>query len=61
MSSYVLEVEETLGGDLFITFPEELMEELRWLEGDLLEWNVKGNGIVLNKLNDAAGYEVNED
>ena len=61
MSSYVLEIEESLGGDLYITFPEELMEELRWLEGDLLEWNVKGNGIVLNKLNDSAGYEVNED
>jgi|TARA_B100000073_G_C23647359_1_gene539148 bifunctional DNA-binding transcriptional regulator/antitoxin component of YhaV-PrlF toxin-antitoxin module len=61
MSSYVLEIEENLGGDLYITFPEELMEELRWLEGDLLEWNVKGNGIVLNKLNDSAGYEVNED
>jgi len=61
MSSYVLEIEENQGGDLFVVFPDELMEELRWLDGDLLEWNVKGNGIVLHKLNDSAGYEVNED
>jgi len=59
--SYIIEVEETGNGDAFITFPDELIEELNWQEGDILEWNVKGNGITLNKLNDSAGYEVNED
>jgi bifunctional DNA-binding transcriptional regulator/antitoxin component of YhaV-PrlF toxin-antitoxin module len=59
--SYIIEVEEAGDGDLFIAFPDELIEELNWQEGDILEWNVKGNGIILNKLNDAAGYEVNED
>jgi len=59
--SYIVEVEEASNGEVFITFPEELTEELGWEEGDILEWNVKGNGITLNKLNDSAGYEVNED
>jgi bifunctional DNA-binding transcriptional regulator/antitoxin component of YhaV-PrlF toxin-antitoxin module len=59
--SYIVEVEEASNGEVFITFPDELTEELGWEEGDILEWNVKGNGITLNKLNDSAGYEVNED
>ena len=59
--SYIVEVEEAGNGDVFITFPDELIEELGWEEGDILEWNVKGNGITLHKLNDSAGYEVNED
>ena len=59
--SYIIEVEEAANGEAFITFPDELIEELNWQEGDILEWNVKGNGITLNKLNDSAGYEVNED
>lgn len=56
--SYILEVQEDENGDQYIVFPEEITEELGWYEGDILEWNVKGSGMVLSKLNDAAGYEV---
>ena len=59
--SYIIEVEEANNGDVVISLPDEICEELNWQEGDILEWNLKGNGIVLNKLNDSAGYEVNED
>jgi|TARA_R100000005_G_C5002171_1_gene209676 bifunctional DNA-binding transcriptional regulator/antitoxin component of YhaV-PrlF toxin-antitoxin module len=59
--SYIIEVEEANNGDVVIPLPDEICEELNWQEGDILEWNLKGNGIVLNKLNDSAGYEVNED
>jgi len=59
--SYILEVQEDDNGDLFITFPEEIIEELGWEEGDILEWNLKGDGVVLSKLNEASGYEVLED
>ena len=59
--SYILEVQEDENGDLFITFPDEVIEELGWEEGDILEWNLKGDGIVLSKLNDIAGYELVED
>jgi bifunctional DNA-binding transcriptional regulator/antitoxin component of YhaV-PrlF toxin-antitoxin module len=59
--SYILEVQEDDNGDLFITFPDDVIEELGWQEGDILEWNLKGDGIVLSKLNDEAGYEVIEE
>ncbi len=59
--SYILEVQEDENGDIFIAFPDEITEELGWEEGDILEWNLKGNGIVLSRLNDIAGYEVLED
>jgi bifunctional DNA-binding transcriptional regulator/antitoxin component of YhaV-PrlF toxin-antitoxin module len=59
--SYILEVQEDENGDSFILLPDEAIEELGWEEGDILEWNLKGNGIILSRLNDIAGYEVLED
>lgn len=61
MSSYILEVEEDENGELYITFPDEIIEDLGWQEGDILNWNVKGEGIVLSKVHDASGYEVIEE
>ena len=61
MSSYILEVQEDDNGELFITFPEDIVEALGWQEGDVLEWKLKGNGVILSKLNDSAGYEVIEE
>lgn len=59
--SYILEVEEDENGDPFITLPDEILEELGWQEGDVLDWDVRGNGIVLSKVSDPAGYEVIDD
>lgn len=59
--SYILEVEEDENGEKFITLPDELMEELGWQEGDVLDWDVRGNGIILTKVNDSSGYEVIEE
>jgi bifunctional DNA-binding transcriptional regulator/antitoxin component of YhaV-PrlF toxin-antitoxin module len=59
--SYILEVQEDENGDPYITLPEEITEELGWQEGDVLNWDVRGEGIVLSKLHDAAGYEVLEE
>ena len=59
--SYILELQEDENGEQFITFPDEIVEELGWEEGDILEWNVKGDGIILSKLNDASGYEAIEE
>lgn len=59
--SYILEVQEDENGELFVTFPEDIVEALGWQEGDVLEWKLKGNGVILSKLNDSAGYEVLEE
>jgi bifunctional DNA-binding transcriptional regulator/antitoxin component of YhaV-PrlF toxin-antitoxin module len=59
--SYILEVQEDENGDYYITLPDEVVDELGWQEGDILNWDVKGNGIVLSKVNDSAGYEVIEE
>ena len=61
MSSYILEIQEDDDGELFIVFPDEVIEGLGWQEGDILNWDVKGEGIILTKVNDSAGYVVLEE
>jgi bifunctional DNA-binding transcriptional regulator/antitoxin component of YhaV-PrlF toxin-antitoxin module len=59
--SYILEVQEDENGDCYILLPDDVIEELGWEEGDVLNWDVRGDGIALSKVNDAAGYEVLEE
>lgn len=59
--SYILEVQEDENGDSYIVLPDEVTDELGWDEGDVLEWDVRGSGIILTKVNDASGYEVIEE
>jgi len=59
--SYILEVQEDENGDQYITLPDEVAEDLGWQEGDVLNWDVRGEGIIITKVNDAAGYEVLEE
>lgn len=61
MTSYILEVGEDENGEPFITLPEEVVEDLGWHEGDILNWDVQGDGIVLSKVHDVSGYEVIEE
>lgn len=59
--SYILEVQEDENGDQFIVLPDEVIEDLGWQEGDVLNWDVRGEGIVISKLNDSSSYEVIEE
>ena len=59
--SYILEVQEDENGDQYITLPDEVIEELGWQEGDVLNWDVRSNGIILSKVNDPSGYEAVEE
>jgi bifunctional DNA-binding transcriptional regulator/antitoxin component of YhaV-PrlF toxin-antitoxin module len=61
MSSYILEVQEDDNGDNYIILPDEVTEDLGWQEGDVLNWDVKGEGIILTKVNDPTGYVVLEE
>jgi bifunctional DNA-binding transcriptional regulator/antitoxin component of YhaV-PrlF toxin-antitoxin module len=59
--SYILEVQEDENGDQYIVLPDEVIEDLGWQEGDVLNWDVRGNGIVISKVNESTDYEVLED
>jgi bifunctional DNA-binding transcriptional regulator/antitoxin component of YhaV-PrlF toxin-antitoxin module len=59
--SYILEVEEDEQGDLFLTFPDELMDEMNWKEGDILNWDLQGEGVILTKVCDPSLYALEED
>lgn len=61
MSNYTLEVEQSSDGDYYIVLPDEIIEDLGWEEGDVLEWQVRGNGFVLSRINDPDGYQVIEE
>jgi len=55
--SYFIELEEHEDGDLFLTLPEEVIETLGWETDMLLTWNVKGDGIIVQRVNSETGYE----
>ena len=38
--------------DLFIEIPHYILQNLNWEEGDELAWSIKGNQIILTKVND---------
>jgi bifunctional DNA-binding transcriptional regulator/antitoxin component of YhaV-PrlF toxin-antitoxin module len=59
--NYTLEIQEDSNGDYFIEFPTEIIETLGWAEGDILEWKLKAQGVILSKLNDPTGYEAIEE
>ena len=61
MTGYIVELQEDDQENLFIQFPDELIDELGWQEGDILNWDLKGSGIVLSKVHDASGYQVEEE
>ena len=45
MTNYIVEVQENDQGELFIEFPDELIDELWLQEGDILNWDLKGEGL----------------
>jgi len=54
MTDYIIEIQEADNGDLFIEFPDDLIDTLGWLEGDILDWRIKDEGIIIKRLNNAA-------
>lgn len=55
--SYYVELEEDQNGDLVLPLPEEVIETLGWEMNTLLTWDIKGDGIILQRLNGEGGYE----
>ena len=34
-------------GDSYIEFPQDLLEQLGWQEGDLIDWEIKDDGRII--------------
>lgn len=56
--SWTLEVKQHEDGDCFIEFPDEVLVEVGWVEGDTLKWIDNGNGSwTLKKLDKIESLE----
>ena len=47
-----LELVEDHNGDLLLLFSDELVEAMDWKEGDVLDFKLKDNGILITKVNE---------
>ena len=45
-----VELQETDDGELFLEIPDELLENLGWGEGTVLDWTVVGDSIRISKV-----------
>ena len=53
MKSWTLEVQKLEDGDQYLEFPQELIDEVGWQEGDILKWIDNGDGSwTLKKLDE---------
>lgn len=41
---FIIEVQETAEGDLFIEFPQEIVDELGLIEGDVMRYDMGDDG-----------------
>ena len=49
MKRYEVDIKETVDGELFFNIPDNLLDELKWKEGDELKFIDKGDGSFLIK------------
>ena len=51
--SWTLEVQQYEDGEYFIEFPDDVLQEAGWKEGDVIKWSDNGNGSwTLKKLDE---------
>ena len=44
--------QDDLTGDLYVTIPEEVLKDLTWEEGDVVEWTLKSEVEITSKFID---------
>jgi|688.fasta_scaffold06919_3 hypothetical protein len=49
---FIIEVQETPEGDLFIEFPQEIIDEMNLMEGDEVDYELgpDGESLILKKV-----------
>jgi hypothetical protein len=49
---WLLSIESVAGtDDISITFPDDLMDSIKWKAGDTILWTPEGDGWILTKIN----------
>lgn len=46
---YFSEVQVNEDGEYYIVIPDDLIKELNWDVGDIIEWVIEGNSVILRK------------
>jgi bifunctional DNA-binding transcriptional regulator/antitoxin component of YhaV-PrlF toxin-antitoxin module len=46
----IVTLDEDENGDLVVPVPDDIMTELGWQDGDLLEWDIEDDHIVLRRV-----------
>jgi bifunctional DNA-binding transcriptional regulator/antitoxin component of YhaV-PrlF toxin-antitoxin module len=46
---YSSEVQTDENGEMFIIIPDDLIKELDWKEGDVLQWTIDGDTVILSR------------
>jgi hypothetical protein len=46
----IVTLDEDENGDLVVPIPDDIMTELGWQDGDLLEWDIEDDHIVLRRI-----------
>lgn len=45
----IIQVQEDKDGELFLQFPQQMIDDLGWSEGDELAWIVHDDGTIILK------------
>ena len=46
---YQAVLEEDVFGEIFLSLPQELLDEVGWVEGDVLNVDIENDAIILTK------------
>jgi bifunctional DNA-binding transcriptional regulator/antitoxin component of YhaV-PrlF toxin-antitoxin module len=47
---FMLNVKEDENGDLYLTFPDEVIDSLGWQEGDVVEYVIDEDSFIIKKI-----------
>jgi antitoxin component of MazEF toxin-antitoxin module len=52
----IVEVQESDDGEMYVEIPDDVLESVGWVEGDCLEWSLRGDSLLLSKIGDPADF-----
>ena len=50
MTTYTVELKEDENGDIFMPIPDEILDQLGWEIGDVIDFQLEGDGFRIQNL-----------